>query len=76
MELPRWRNSVKSGLEQPRLSSSGSSHRHDHITGSSSAPSHPLLALTLPSKGTVTQGGGDSDSVFRTPPTASYGINQ
>uniref|UniRef100_A0A0E0K5M8 Uncharacterized protein n=2 Tax=Oryza punctata TaxID=4537 RepID=A0A0E0K5M8_ORYPU len=75
MELPRWRSLVTSRLEQPCLSSSGSSHRHGHITGSSSAPS-PLPVLTLPSKGTMTRGSSDSDSVFRTPPAASYDINR
>ncbi|KAF2913364.1 hypothetical protein DAI22_10g079100 [Oryza sativa Japonica Group] len=43
---------------------------------SSSAPSPPLPALTLPGKGTTTRGGGDGDSVFRTPPAAGYGINR
>uniref|UniRef100_A0A0E0R0H8 Uncharacterized protein n=1 Tax=Oryza rufipogon TaxID=4529 RepID=A0A0E0R0H8_ORYRU len=36
----------------------------------------PLPALTLPGKGTVTRGGGNGDSVFRTPPAAGYGINR
>uniref|UniRef100_A0A0E0ITS4 Uncharacterized protein n=1 Tax=Oryza nivara TaxID=4536 RepID=A0A0E0ITS4_ORYNI len=43
---------------------------------SSSAPSPPLPALTLPGKGAATRGGGDGDSVFRTPPATGYGINR